>query len=269
MSIPKKIHWCWLSGDPVPHKLQKCINSWQKIMPEYEIICWDTKRFDVHRVPFVKQAYDCRKWAFAADYIRLYALYTEGGIYLDSDVKVFERFDKFLHHSAFSSIEYNHTMFKGRSDKNWYSMYAGYAIQGAIIGSEKGNSWIGKCLEYYSDKQFHFANGRFNDDLTIICNVIAKIAYDDYGFRYDVFTDEPQLLREDIVIYPSYMFASLWDDVRPSTVALHLCESGWQDNVTAKSKANAFIRKKMELFASTRIGGYLLYQWKKKKKKGK
>ena len=76
------------------------------MIPDYEIVCWDKERFDIESVPFVKHAYACRKYAFAADYIRLYALYTEGGIYLDSDVMAFKRFDRFLHHTAFSSIEY-------------------------------------------------------------------------------------------------------------------------------------------------------------------
>ena len=74
MAIPKKIHWCWLSGDPLPVKIQDCINSWKRVMPDYEIVLWDKQRFDIHSVKFVADACNARKWAFAADYIRLYAL---------------------------------------------------------------------------------------------------------------------------------------------------------------------------------------------------
>ena len=82
--IPKIIHYCWLSGEDKPPFIQKCISSWKKVMPDYEIWCWDTKRFDIHSVKFVEEAYNVKKWAFAADYIRLYALYNYGGIYLEN-----------------------------------------------------------------------------------------------------------------------------------------------------------------------------------------
>ena len=82
--IPKIIHYCWLSNDPFPEKIQMCIDSWKKVMPDYELKLWDTHNFDIENsTPYVKEAFANRKWAFVADYIRLYALYTEGGIYLD------------------------------------------------------------------------------------------------------------------------------------------------------------------------------------------
>ena len=86
--IPKQIHLCWLSGDPYPAKIEKCLASWKKHLPDYEVVLWDTERFDLESVPWVKQAFEAKKYAFAADYIRFYALYNYGGIYLDSDVEV-------------------------------------------------------------------------------------------------------------------------------------------------------------------------------------
>jgi mannosyltransferase OCH1-like enzyme len=94
--IPKKIHYCWLSGEKMPEDAISCMKSWQKMMPEYELVLWDTNRFDVNSVPFVAEAVSVKKWAFAADYIRLYALYTEGGIYLDTDVFVRKSFTNLL-----------------------------------------------------------------------------------------------------------------------------------------------------------------------------
>lgn len=105
--IPKVIHYCWLSGDPFPSNIKACMDSWKKVMPDYEWKVWNTENFDVNSVPYVREAFEKRKWAFAADYIRMYALYTEGGIYLDSDVKILKPFDDFLSYSFFSSLEYH------------------------------------------------------------------------------------------------------------------------------------------------------------------
>ena len=97
--IPKIIHFCWLSNDPYPKEIRQCMDSWKKVMPDYEIKLWNMETFDVSSAPvYVQEAVKARKWAFAADYIRMYALYTEGGIYLDSDVKILKRFDDFLHY---------------------------------------------------------------------------------------------------------------------------------------------------------------------------
>ena len=88
MSIPKIIHLCWLSGDPYPEKIQTCIDSWKKNLPDWEIMIWDTNKFDVNSTEWTKQAFAEKKYAFVADYIRFYALYNYGGVYLDSDVEV-------------------------------------------------------------------------------------------------------------------------------------------------------------------------------------
>ena len=81
--IPKIIHFCWLSNDPYPKEIRQCMDSWEKVMPDYEIKLWNMETFDVSSAPvYVQEAVKARKWAFAADYIRMYALYTEGGIYL-------------------------------------------------------------------------------------------------------------------------------------------------------------------------------------------
>ena len=101
--IPKKIHFCWLSGGGMPLWIQKCINSWKEVMPDYEVIHWDRNKFNIESVPFVNEAYSAKKWAFASDYIRLYALYKEGGIYLDADVFVRKPFDRFLIYNFFVS----------------------------------------------------------------------------------------------------------------------------------------------------------------------
>lgn len=222
--IPRIIHYCWLSGDPFPPKVQKCIDSWKKLMPDYEFICWDMKRFDIHSVKFVEEACSKRKWAFAADYIRLYALYNYGGIYLDSDVIAYKRLDKFLENKAFSSIESYFYKDGNRDD---------FKIDAAMIASEKGNQFIGDCLEYYKDRHFIKEDGSL--DKSIICDIIADIAERKYGFVRGKFSKEPIVLKNDIMtLYPPYVFTHLRGDFNFKTAAMHLYVGGWRDSQDVK-----------------------------------
>ena len=237
MAIPKKIHWCWLSGDPLPKHLQKCVDSWKKNMPDYEFILWDKNRFDIHSVKFVEDACEAKKWAFAADYIRLYALFTEGGIYLDSDVMVFRRFDNFLNLSAFSAVEYFYEAVISRNENN---KYCGYAIQAAIIGAEKGNEWIGKCLNHYQyEKVFKMKDGQV--DIDVLPNVLARYAHTYYNFQYDLPLDSTQFLKDNIVIYPPKVFSCTFGDTNMHTYAIHIGEISWlgkEHKKNSKHEAN-------------------------------
>ena len=161
--VPKKIHYCWLSGDPMPRSIRKCMDTWRRVMPGYELKLWDTSNFDVASVPFVEEACRMRKWAFAADYIRMYALYHEGGIYLDSDVKVLKPFDDLLDCSFFSSLEYHPTQIErdgamlmidadGRRVKDGY--VSGIQIQAAVMGAEKGCPFVRDVLDWYLGHSF-------------------------------------------------------------------------------------------------------------------
>ena len=94
--IPKIIHYCWLSNDPIPSNIQHYMDSWKKYLPDYEFIHWNFDKFDKSSSRWVSEAFDNKKYAFAADYIRLYALYHYGGIYLDMDVEVLKSFNPFL-----------------------------------------------------------------------------------------------------------------------------------------------------------------------------
>ena len=103
--IPKTIHYTWFSGDEMPQMIKDCIATWKKVMPDYELRLWDMASIKNIDSIFLREAIKVRKWAYAADYVRLYALYHEGGIYLDTDVIVFKRFDVFLKHNAFIGKE--------------------------------------------------------------------------------------------------------------------------------------------------------------------
>ena len=103
--IPKKIHYCWFGRGPMPELALKCLNSWKVNLPDYELIVWNEDSFDITTNQYVKEAYESRKFAFVTDYVRLYALYHYGGIYMDTDVEVLKPLDNFLNHKAFTGCE--------------------------------------------------------------------------------------------------------------------------------------------------------------------
>ena len=229
--IPKKIHYCWLSDEPFPKKIRKCMATWQKTHPEYEIKRWSTKNFDVNSVPYVKEAYEARKWAFAADYIRMYALYTEGGIYLDSDVILLKKFDEFLDNSFFSSMEYHpiqvekcNTMRHLDADghRRDYAFIEGIQIQAAVMGAEKGSAFVKKVLDWYEGKHFVKEDGTLRTDV-LSPYIYARVA-EEMGF---VYKDIDQQLPDRVRIYPSETFAGNKHEVTSNSYAIHMCAHSW------------------------------------------
>jgi len=168
--IPKIIHYCWLSGDPYPELIEKCINSWKRVLPDYKIVLWDTKQIDINSNLWLKQAYESKKYAFASDYVRFYALYNHGGIYLDSDVEAVKSFDDILHRKYFLGEEITGD------------------IEAAAMGAEKGLGWVKECLDYYERRPFIMEGGQF--DTTPVTLIVPKIT-DKYNleiFQYDYFS---------------------------------------------------------------------------------
>ncbi len=95
--IPKIIHYCWFCGNPLPQLTLKCIESWKKYCPDYEIIECNENNFDISQAPlYVRQTYECKKWAFVADYVRLQVVYDNGGVYLDINVRMMSDYNKSL-----------------------------------------------------------------------------------------------------------------------------------------------------------------------------
>ena len=103
--IPKIIHYCWFGGAPLPRLACKCIDSWKKFFPNYEIREWNEENFDVDRLPFTREAYAAKKYAYVSDVARFYILYHEGGIYFDTDVEIAASFDDILTHGAFMGMQ--------------------------------------------------------------------------------------------------------------------------------------------------------------------
>ena len=173
--IPKIFHLCWLSGDPYPKKIDYCIDSWKKYNPDYEVMLWDTNRFDVNSTPWTRQAFQVKKYAFVADYIRLYAVYNYGGIYLDSDVEVLKSFDDVLHLPYFAGIE-------SRPD----------SMELAAFGAEKGTGWLKLMMDYYENRNFIKENGEM--DTVPMPRVMGKLIRENY---YWIFIKTPEEFDPD------------------------------------------------------------------------
>lgn len=155
--IPKIIHYCWLSNDPIPQKLQNYIQSWKKNLPDYELVLWNFDRFDKDSSLWVKQAFENKKYAFAADYIRLFALYNYGGIYLDLDVEVIKDFRPMLELKTFMC---------------WQNESAGLEV--AAMGAEKGCSWLKLCLDRYANRPFVTEQGFDTKILPLIVEDVLR-----------------------------------------------------------------------------------------------
>lgn len=183
--IPKKIHYCWFGRGEMPKLAKKCIKSWKKYCPDYEIKEWNEDNFDLDMYPYAREAYDNRKFAFVTDVVRLYALYHEGGIYMDTDVEVIKPLDPFLKHTAFSGFE-DETM-----------------VPTGIMASEKGGRWAKENLDYYEGRHLVKEDGSLDltTNVVTITNYMLK-----HGLRQDnTFQDFPGL----VTMYPKDYFCPL------------------------------------------------------------
>ena len=146
--IPKIIHYCWFGRGEMPELAEKCIASWHEYMPDWEYRLWNEDNFDVNQLPYTKEAYEARKFAFVSDYVRLWALCNEGGLYLDTDVEAFKPFDDLLGLTAFAGFEGSKHI----------------PIGTCVMASEANGLWIKEQLENYQDRHFILPDGTL--DLT-------------------------------------------------------------------------------------------------------
>lgn len=158
--IPKIIHFCWFGRGPMPELALKCIESWHRFMPDYQYKLWNEDSFDITCIPYVKEAYESRKFAFVTDYVRLYALYTEGGIYMDTDVEVLKPYDDLLSLPGFTGYE----------GSKYLPPVTG------TMASEAGNEWVKEQLESYNDAHFIMPDGSLDTttNTTRISNIMKR-----------------------------------------------------------------------------------------------
>ena len=219
--IPKKIHYCWFGGKPLPPLAEKCIASWKKYCPDYEIIRWDESNYDFSKHPFMKQAYQEKKWAFVTDYARLDIIYNNGGLYFDTDVELLRSPDTLLSNSLFVGFENEQ-----------------FVNTGQVFGGEAGHIILKKLRDDYDNILFSSSN-------LIPCPQIQTRTLKSLGLQDD--TGEIQFLPADTAIYPTEYFCPKhgWFNrykLTSNTYSIHHCAASWLSRTgKLKSKLNKLI----------------------------
>lgn len=202
--IPKKIHYCWFGRGKLPRKAKKCIASWKKYCPNYEIIEWNEDNFDVNQNSYTKMCYEQKKYAFLTDYIRLVVVEKHGGIYFDTDVEVIRSFDDLLDCSAFFGFENNE-----------------YVNTGIGFGSEAGNKVLEQMIKEY-DQLLDGNNG------TIMCPRLNTDALLKFGLKLSGKRQE----IDKTIIYPVEYFNPLNSNTgvlnkKNNTYSIHWYSMSW------------------------------------------
>lgn len=207
--IPKKIHYCWIGGNPLPKSAQKCIASWKKFCPDYEIIEWNESNYDFTKNQYMKEALEAKKWGFVPDYARLDIIYKHGGIYFDTDVEVVASFDSMLENNGFAGFE----------DRSFINFGQGF-------GAEAGNPVIKKLRDSYNSLNFINVDGTLNMVASPELNTIILV---EMGLNRN---GEKQILNNCFTIYPSDYFCpkSFTDGIirtTDNTYSIHHYEASW------------------------------------------
>ena len=222
--IPKKIHYCWVGGKPLPKSAVKCIKSWKKYCPDYEIIEWNETNYDFTKNEYMKQAYEAKKWGFVPDYARLDIIYTCGGIYLDTDVEIVKSFDSLLNLKGFAGFEDDESVALGLG-----------------FGAEKGNAVIKKLRDSYENLSFINEDGSIN--LTPAPEVNQPI-FDELGLIHN---GECQMLDDFSVFSKDYFCPkSLYDGVirkTENTYSIHQFDASWFSKEGNKEKSDRWKQK--------------------------
>ncbi|WP_313581020.1 glycosyltransferase [Chishuiella sp.] len=177
--IPKIIHYCWFGGKDKPSSFEYCLATWRKYLPDYEIKEWNETNFNISEsIEFVKEAYNQKKWAFVSDYVRIYALLNNGGIYMDTDVEVKNNLDEFLIHNFFIGLE-----------KEGF-------VSTALIGSIKNHSILLDMINYYQNQSFEIKTSN---------QILSSILTSKYAF--DNKNNNTQEIYNNIYIYSNTYFS--------------------------------------------------------------
>lgn len=208
--IPKTIHYCWFGKNEKPRLVQKCMESWVKKCPDYRIVEWNESNFDITQNEYVKEAYEERRWAFVADYARLWVIYMHGGIYLDTDVELLKPLDDLLTESAFLGLE----------DTEMVATGLGF-------GAEAGNPVIEAMLKVYKDLHFRNADGSLD---TLPCPVRNTKAIE--HLLPEIMQFDRIIRIQDATIYPREYFCPLSADgsemkKTKNTYSIHWFTASW------------------------------------------
>lgn len=206
--IPKIIHYCWFGGNKISDLMLKCIDSWRRFCPDYEIIKWDENNFDYKQLPYMKEAYHKKKWAFVSDVARLYIVYQYGGIYLDTDVELLKGLDTLLYNDGYIGFENNNIVNTGLG-----------------FGAKQGHNLIKEMLDDYKDKNFIKNDG--TEDLKACPEIQTQILKRN-GL---IGNGEFQVIKK-LAIYPPIYFNpknpyTLLSQATKSTFSMHHYNASW------------------------------------------
>ena len=210
--IPKIIHYCWFGGNPIPDEFQRCIDSWKRVMPDYEIKRWDESNYDVKKCAYMNEAYEAEKWGFVPDYARLDICCTYGGIYLDVDVEVIKPFDDLLVLDGFCGIE------TGRSKTCYVNL-------GLALGLVQGHEMGGIMRDDYHSLSFKKKNG--TPDLTP-SPVIQTRSLLQHGFKPE---NSKQIIK-GLTVFPVEYFCPADQftgetNITENTYSIHHYAASW------------------------------------------
>ena len=218
--IPKIIHYCWFGGNPLDEKAEKCIQSWRRFFPDYEIVRWDESNFDVNQILFMKEAYDHHKWAFVSDVARLLVIYQHGGIYFDTDVEVLRPYDDTLAESP--------TGFFGFERTQYVNTGLGYA-------ADKGDPFLAELIDVYKTTSFSDYLSSLSE---LACPIVMTQFMETQGYLR---ADKMQVFR-GFRVYPSSYFSPLDYDtgqlhIKNNTHAIHWGNASWNDEVSRSMRS--------------------------------
>ena len=222
--IPKIIHYCWFGRNPKPKMVEKCIASWKKFCPDYEIMEWSEDNFDLTAAPnYVRQAYEAGRWAFVTDYVRLVALVNMGGVYMDTDVEVVKPLDPYLAHEAFAGFE---------SEKG---------VQTGLLACEKDFPLFREFMAYYDTASFLREDG--TPDVTTNVEILTGLCLQ----RGMVCNDRLQEI-EGLTLYPREVFCPVDYDTKRlkktrKTVTVHWFSGSWH----TEEELEAMRQEKLQL----------------------
>lgn len=217
--IPKKIHYVWFGGKEKPKKIRDCMATWEKHLVDYEIIEWNESNFDVHSHPYIKEAYENKKWAYVSDYVRAKVLFDQGGIYLDTDVLVLDNLNDLRKNRAFVGFENPNYPFT------------------AVWGCEKHHPLAKSILEMYDQVEFQYD---VNDEMKFVnTKTVSEILVNQY---HCLVNNKYQVLEEDIAVYPDKILCN--PSAESSTI--HVFTGTWVEaKKTFKTKLSQYLRIKI------------------------
>ncbi len=246
--IPKIIHYCWFGKGLMPQSQRDCIKSWEKLMPDYKIMRWDESTWDYNQYSASKYAYKVKKYALVSDVCRYNVLAEYGGIYLDSDVEAFQRFDAFLDAHFFSAIELYNEFYTENSqellDSKGNPLEKGMEIPHlelltSTMGCVPNNRMITELRDYYNhieaDEEYALNYRKYVNNDRLVAKYATK-----YGFRY---VDEKQYLKDNMVIYPTGIFGHAFCPNINFSATFHYNAASWNDSLMKAQRKKILLDK--------------------------